>query len=517
MYREALLPSGQPMAAGQPLAAGQPMAAGLGATVPGTAFACAGCHLRAGLGRRAGRVPTPPIAAGNLFAPRYRHYPELAGPERDDLPEALRTPLRRPAYTDATLLAAIRDGVDPTGRPLDAAMPRYPLDDAAAGHLLAYLKTLSRNPSPGVTETTLAFATVIAGPVSAQDRIDLVTTLEHQVALHNTLRETTRSGAFRSLAMKEAGLAYRTWSLAVWDLHGPPATWRAQLEAYQRAAPVFALAGGLSYGDWAPIHRFCADAGLPCLLPLTDFPVPGPGPTVYFSGGLRQEGAAAAVHLAAKDSSRTVLQVVQPTPEARALAAGFQGAWTGPLVTLTPPRLTAAYLAKVLRRHPKAILALWAGPEAYPALRRLAAGQDCPDLVLMSATHLGQAVWDLPQQLRPNLLLTYPYRLERPASPMAPSGPTPVRLVTVDNDRRVRSRAFAVMQVLNDLVGRMGRGFHREHFLDTLGQLEDRDDTDYPWLNFGPGQTTLSSGSYLVRLPQGPLHGFIRQGDWVTP
>ena len=67
----------------------------------------------------------------------------------------------RPAYDDASLARSIREGIDVTGRVMDAAMPRYALDAAALASLTAYLKTLSATASPGVTGAAVHFATVI--------------------------------------------------------------------------------------------------------------------------------------------------------------------------------------------------------------------------------------------------------------------------------------------------------------------------------------------------------------------
>ena len=44
-------------------------------------------------------------------------------------------------YTDETLIRAITRGVDPSGKPLDPAMPRWSMSNQDLDDLLAYLKT----------------------------------------------------------------------------------------------------------------------------------------------------------------------------------------------------------------------------------------------------------------------------------------------------------------------------------------------------------------------------------------
>ena len=88
--------------------------------------------------------------------------------------------------------------------------------------------------------------------------------------------------------------AFRRASLSIWELKGAPETWRAQLEAYYTREPVFVVLGGMSNQSWEPIHTFCEEQRIPCLFPVTDFPVVTDTGwyTYYFSKGYAQEGEA---------------------------------------------------------------------------------------------------------------------------------------------------------------------------------------------------------------------------------
>jgi hypothetical protein len=522
MYREGILPSGEPM---RVVALGDPQ-------LKGTAYACASCHLRGGLGSTEGGVATLPTNAEKLFRPRFRYHPALVGEERRLLPESIREVLRRPAYTEADLIRAITEGIDPAGRTLSSAMPRYALGPEAAGLLVRYLRGLSAEPSPGVTATTLKFATVITEEVSAEDRANLLQVLRERIKIHNRLGEHREARGYRALAAQEGALAFRDWSLSVWELKGAARTWPAQLEAHYRRDPVFALLSGLSYRPWAPIHAFCEARRLPCILPLTDLPHLDETSwyTLYFSKGPFQEGEAAAAYLAGLGKAldgRPILQVVADVPEARALAEGFRHGWA----ELGPP--TAAVRTLRLRKGQRLapgqilemagrgdpILLLWTGPEAYPGLVPLTRRPSA--MVFLSTTLLGARLWDLPQAARDRAWLTYPYRLFRPlASMQAPEGAPPaavdpLSLVAGDTPRRVRSRAFAVMKSLTEAITGLGRNYYRDTLLDVYGSMMDDDETDYERLSFGPTLRFASRGCYVVQMPKGRLHGFLKQSEWV--
>jgi mono/diheme cytochrome c family protein len=47
-----------------------------------------------------------------------------------------------PPYTDETIKRAIREGIDPSGEPLDLTMPRWKMTDKDVGDVVEYLKTL---------------------------------------------------------------------------------------------------------------------------------------------------------------------------------------------------------------------------------------------------------------------------------------------------------------------------------------------------------------------------------------
>lgn len=100
MYREGILPSGEPMRA---IVAGD-------VPIVGTQFSCESCHGRSGTGASEGAYVVPAIGAQFPFSPS----PQPA----------------RPAYDKESLARVLREGITPSGRELMAElMPRYELSD----------------------------------------------------------------------------------------------------------------------------------------------------------------------------------------------------------------------------------------------------------------------------------------------------------------------------------------------------------------------------------------------------
>ncbi|NVJ27095.1 ABC transporter substrate-binding protein [Myxococcus sp. AM011] len=108
----------------------------------GEVSACARCHGPSGRGSREGGVDVPDITPGALGHSRARAVGALED-------------RARPAYTRATLLRAITEGISASGRELGVAMPRYALDEVEREELLAFLGQLGEHPDPGVSPASL--------------------------------------------------------------------------------------------------------------------------------------------------------------------------------------------------------------------------------------------------------------------------------------------------------------------------------------------------------------------------
>jgi hypothetical protein len=520
MYREGILPSGGPMEA---LVQGD-------IPVDSTMFSCVSCHLRSGLGSLEGRVVTYPIDGITLYKPltnswnmRWVSGSRYARSVTGDL---------RPAYNDETLAAAIRGGLSPNGKMLDYVMPRYPLNDRDMEILIFYLRNLSVKPSPGATDTTIALATIITDDVSQADREAMMGPLKVMVGASKSGRLSRM--AKLALASDPDSLmnkGYVTLSMAYWELKGPREGWGSQLEAYYKNGPVFAVVGGGSNGDWSPVHKFCEENRIPCLLPLTDLPAISTTDwyTLYFSKGLYQEGEAAAKYLnGSADISQDapVIQVYRNSEKGRAMAKGFEDAWVGvnrkkpeTRMLTSEETLTAEFWKQFAALHKQAVIILWLSPQDLSSIAALAETPDKPKMIFLSSSLLGKQMYDLPEKIRKIVYMTYPYRLPEDFNRYQPSPSGLQKSIKSPADYSLiqAKTNFNVMIITKSIF--MLKGFlNRDRFLEVVDMMQDETMVPlYPRLSFGPGQRSISKGCYIVQLTDGPAPKLIGVSDWVIP
>jgi len=524
MYRQGLLPSGEPMTG---VVQGD-------IPIDGTMFSCQSCHLRSGVGAIEGSIITLPTNAGWLFQPfRGARMTETA---RERLPAHLRVEVARPAYTAESLARVLRKGVDPAGRELGPVMPRYSLGEEEMAILTRYLEHLSAEPSPGVTGETIRFATVVGPGASPRQREAMLLPLRaHIDALSSQTRHQERRAAAGPFYKEEKYTAYRRLELVVWELTGPPETWRGQLEVHYEAGPVFALLGGVTGGPWWPIHELCEERHIPALFPVTDLPVISPEGwyTLYFSKGRYQEGEAVARHLAGSAGERPVVQVFRDTPEGRALARGFRETWialrgkeAGERVAdrvLAPGETAdAAFWGGLARSGRGAVFLVWLrGPElaGLGALGDRAEGPVGTGLrIFLSAPLVGSDLAAVPESIRSVTLLTYPYSLpgEKPRAELATRQWLRSKGIPA-TDERIQSQMYVLGWMLSGVIRKMRHDLYRDYFLDVLDMTRDQyySVAAYPRLSFGPGQRYASKGCYLVELGPGEEPELIRRAGWV--
>lgn len=529
IYREGLLPSGKAVRAN---VQGD-------VEVEGTQLNCAGCHRRSGFGSSEGAAFVPAVTGTTLYsaklqngADNFRRLFQEVQPAR--FRARVREPRPRPAYTDEALAAALREGVDPTGRTLDPLMPRYRLSEEEARHLAAYLKTLSAEPSPGVTRDEIHFATVVAGDVSPEKRRAMLEVMNAYFRWKNaeTIHLHQRPG--RAGPYREDFLdASREWVLHVWELKGSPDTWPAQLEAHYRARPVFALLGGVGDSDWHPVHDFCERNEVPCLFPNTDEPVVSDDNfySLYLSKGLTVEAEALARYLSEETRPAEPTRILQVYRDsgggavlAHALRRGLQQRAATDLhdrIIRGTQKLTRDFWKSLLSEERPTALVLWLDGED---LQTLAPDADAANTVRQLFVSYG-LVGESPQLpadgLRDKLYLTYPFALPSTEGPhvyrvrawLRSKGVGPTR------EERLQLNTYFTLAVAEHSLVRLAGNFFRDYFVESVEQ-ETESTTNpgvFPHLSLGPGQRFASKGCYVVRPAANAQGGLEPASGWLVP
>ena len=519
MYRQGILPSGATMEA----------IVQNDIPVDSTMFTCVSCHLRSGKGSLEGQVLTFPIDGITLYRP-LSYSGSISKSAQKKFASWIKSGDFRRAYTDASLATAIRGGVDPDGRTLNNVMPRYPLDDRDMDILVFYLKNLSVEPSPGVTDKAMHFATIITEEVSQADREAMIAPLE---LLANNWGKSRRLvvRAKRVDLDEEMNRGFRNLSLARWVLKGPPSGWRDQLEDYYRKDPVFALLGGISTGDWYPIHEFCEQKRIPCIFPITEFPVVSDSDwySLYFSKGLYQEGETAAKYLhdtANMSEDLPVIQVYRNSRRALALARGFQETWTS-LGHQEPEKqmfsqeqvITKDFWKKLAASHNHAIILIWLDAKDISSIDVFSQAQNRPKMIFMSSALLGDDMYSLSERVRSLVYITYPYRLPHDYDRQKAAVANWLQNNKIPaTNLNIESNMYFVHVTLSRALMMLKSDFYRDRFLELVDMMMDSTTAAaYPRLSFGPGQRYASKGCYIVQLTDGAKPDLIRVSDWVIP
>ncbi len=478
---------------------------------------CASCHRRSGWAGAEGSITVAPIAGPALFAPVTVGSPEM---------RTLRTTGAgtRPAYTDATLLRAIREGVDPNGRGLAPTMPRYGLGDADGAALIGYLRSMSAAAPPGITGSEVHLATITSSGVKARDRQAVLDVLRAYVRDKTAgTRHETRRRERGPWDMKQHYDTYRGWTLHEWELTGPPAGWATQLAALYEAQPVFALVGGIVDEDWTPVHEFAERFRVPVILPQTPLP-PARAPsdgfyTLYFSRGLALE-ADTLVERLSQGPFPQVLQLSRCGAPGQAAARRVSERIPQGLKVANECFEGAASLTSGLGDGipAGAVVALWLdAADAAIVLHTLPASLGA---VYLSSSLLGADLPRPPAALGDRTMLLQPFvpagDLERHAwralvwlKAKGLSGRSP----------QVAINALYAPLLVAEALTHPKALVSREYFVERIEAMAARSPnrSAYPETVFGPQRRFGSAGCYVMQIPASPDVPYRKVGEWTVP
>jgi hypothetical protein len=509
--------------------------------VDGRMFSCVNCHQRSGLGTEEGSVIAWPVTGRELFIPRRRtgawnQSKQKLGPgasERWSLPKQYQAADARPAYSDETLAQLLRDGIDPGGRQLNRAMPRYQINDNDMAALIQYLKSLSATHDVGVDTEKIRFATIVTEGVDNIDRDAMLLVLKAFIKIHNTQtrphKRRAESGPFYKT---EQYGAYRMFELDTWELQGPRESWSSQLEAYYGAKPVFAVLGGIAEGSWAPIHNFCEDNEIPCIFPITDQPVISDTDwyTLYFSKGLYQEGETAA-RFVRKSIDNTkpaqVIQVYRSTGRGKILARGVRDTLANSRNINISDRvlddgqsIPENFLQALIDSPETPVVFLWLDQDDIGTILSSFDLESRPTKpVIVSSTLIADNFEIIPDKIRENIYLTYAYDLPEVSATSISilKRWLKIRKIPATN-LTIQAKMYFLGLMLNGAVKNIRSEFYRDYFVEKIDMMPDQDYAIpvYPRLTFGQGQRYASKGSYIVQLGEGEPAMLISKSKWAA-
>ena len=461
----------------------------------------------------------PPLTQKILYQPEAARGIQVYGAGRP-------RPTVRPAYTDESLAKALREGVDPTGRPLAAPMPRYALTDSDMAALIAYLKTLSASTSPGDDGKTMHLATIVTEGVAPERRKALLDILQAYAHDWNAdIRHQTERGKFTLDTMYES---YRHWDLHVWELKGPRGTWASQLDKYYREQPVFAVLSGIGNGSWRPIHQFCEQMELPCLYPVTDEPPVTESDfySIYFSKGPATEAEVLAKHLKDKGVSQSarIVQVFRSDDVGTATAAAFRKAMEAEGFgnvkdrSLRPQdRIPPGFWSGLMEQEQPVVMALWLDPDAWQSVGGQKLGAKALQSVFVSGSLQGGRPIAVPEALRDKLFLLYPYDLPENRTKRLARMQAWLRMkkIAPGNDLDQARAYFAVLSV-SESIKHMLDNHYRDYLVERLENMANSPmPSPFPRLSLGTGQRYASKGAYVLQVAAG---GKLKPvSDWIVP
>lgn len=479
---------------------GAPISALVGGSttpLPGSLLPCSGCHGADGYGRPEGGVDPPNITWASLTAPR--------GHDHD-------FGRKHPAFDEASVAAAVRDGLDPAGNSLDMAMPRYSMSDADMRDLVAYLGNIDSDLDPGITEDTVTVAS-------------LLPTEDEQTPVGQAMRRIM-DAVFADVNEK-GGIHGRRIEFHASGYARDPQTTIWQLRDLLEQGSVFALVGGYAAGLERELASIAEDLELPVIGPYTSLPRSGDTGerhTFYLTSGfIEQTRVLMRYALGAAKEGKARISIVYPAgalAEAAIDAAetqlGSLGADAPATISYTDGYFDAAAITDALvRSDPDAVLLL-ADSDVLARLASELGRRDLAPTLLLPGVFAGPSMLGLDRSFQGRVLLAYS---------TTPDDHTSAGIQTFEalhahhglgyEHSAAQISAFVAANVFVEALKRAGRDVSRERLFAALEGLSEFHSGLMPPLSFGPKSRIGAYGGYVVEVDRAEQR-LVRRSEWIT-
>jgi Periplasmic binding protein len=507
IYMEGILPSGKPLQGKRNKTV----------QIEGAAAACETCHRRSGMGSLEGNIVIKPITGRFLFATDNNRPIALVDPRAPKNVTRAHTP-----YTEKSLGKAIRKGVSVSGSLLSPLMPQYVLSDNEIKAVIAYLRQLSADLSPGVGKDTLHFATIVTPDTDLKQREAMIGMMRKAFTQRNASQEEY-SGRMR-MPIDLIPRTLRNWQLTVWELQGTPDTWGAQLAEKYRKEPVFAVISGLSNTSWEPVHTFCQQEKLPCMLPSIALP---PKETafypLYYSRGVALEADVLAKHLRnqGEKAPHRLVQIYRDDEVGRGATQALTEALRDSGIQVES-RVLSGQDASALNETLKDIssedaVMLWLRPADLSAANKTVPKQ-LPAIAYLSGFLAGEDYSFVSKEWTPLMRVVYPYELGEKRQKNVASLKKWLKTWNLPLvNEPFQTEVFFNLLFLTDLTSQMLDNFYRDYMVERAEDMLSLGSnvSVYPHLSLARGQRFASKGAYIAHFaPDGKL---VAESDWIVP
>ncbi len=447
-------------------------------TLPGTSLPCIGCHGEDGKGRPEGGIVPTDITYPYLTL-AYGHSHDNGRKHR--------------AFSDTSIITAIKRGLDPDGNKLDAAMPRYALPNNDAADLIAYLKRLANDVDPGVTDTTLRIGTLLPtqGPLA-----------EIGLAMKAVLQ------AYFDEVNAQGGIYHRKIQLEVAEFTGEAESTMHNVRRLFENDPVFAMISPFAGNLEQDILALSESQGIPQIGPYTLFPETSSSKSqsaFYLLPGLANEARAMvdyaldALHLKhikpmvispENGNLKQVVEAIEQLSLARGLGAVSK-------FTYMQQQYPAQTMAVQLQQHDPELIFFFGSHAEFELLLKSAEGLKTKPTIFISAALTGGAS---SQVFKDKILMSRPAASGNPATANAF-----FRLIQQYNlssqHLSTQALAYCAATLLVEGLQRTGRELSRKKLIKNLETLYQFDSGLMPSLSFGPNRHIGSTAVEIIVVP----------------
>jgi ABC-type branched-subunit amino acid transport system substrate-binding protein len=443
---------------------------------PGSLMACANCHGFDGRGKPEGGV-IPSNITWEELTKSYGH--------------AHSSGRRHPAYAELSLARAIAEGVDPAGNQLAAAMPKYRMSHEDLADLIAYLKRLTDDRDPGITETTVKVGTLLpmTGPLAEIGGV----------------AKAVIAGYFNDIN-DGGGIYNRRLELHVVDAPDASSI-SANAKRLVEDEQVFCLAGAFTAGADDDTFALMKSAETPLVGPFTLFPrvgFPLNRQVFYLFSGLKEQARALANFLVETKRVKRLAFIYSDGRAAEVLEAieqYCQKAGCSSVATLRYARgqFDAERTMERLRRENAEALFLFGfGAEERTLLKEVEKTGWSPYVILPGAL-AGGDVFDIPASLNGKVLLSFPTL----PSDQTEAGLAEYRAFAQKHGLPARHLAaqlssYCAAKLLAHGVKQAGKDLSREKLIGALEKLYDFNTGLTPPITYNANRRIGALGAYVV-------------------